>query len=141
MSNKIKKRKFNVNKLNELEKVFSQFDQVKCAFLFGSHARKEANKLSDLDVGILLDENFDKMIKIDILTELTRLNFFDIDLVIINNADLLTAFEIVKHNKILYKRSSFNVASFFSLIIRKYLDFKPYLVIQRNYLKERILNG
>jgi len=128
-------------KLVTLNRIFSHYDQIKAAYLFGSHAANKANKLSDIDIGILLEQGYNKKIKLDILTELAEHFFCDIDLVILNEATLLVCFEIVKHNKIIYKKCSFDAAGYFSLTIRRFLDFRPFLAVQRKYLKERILNG
>lgn len=125
----------------KLENIFSNQIKVKAAYLFGSYARGEQKTDSDIDIGILLDENFDRIIKLDLLTSLTENGFDDVDLVILNNASILLKYEIVKNNNLIYSRSDFDTSSYFSKIIRLYLDFKPYLEVQRKYLKERILNG
>lgn len=125
----------------KLENIFSNQIEVKAAYLFGSYARGEQKTDSDIDIGILLDENFDRIIKLDLLTSLTENGFDDVDLVILNNASILLKYEIVKNNNLIYSRSDFDTSSYFSKIIRLYLDFKPYLEVQRKYLKERILNG
>lgn len=137
----IKKDKNTKIDFKKIENIFSNQTEIKCAYLFGSYARGEQKIDSDIDIGVLLDENFNKMIKLDLLTSLTENGFDDVDLVILNNASILLQYEIVKHNHPIYIRSDFEPASYFSKIIRLYLDFKPYLEIQRKYLKERILNG
>lgn len=125
----------------KLQDIFKQYKEIKVAFLFGSYADDKENKLSDLDLGILLENNYNRDIKLDILSKLTKNKFCNVDLVIINHASLLTRFEIVKHNKVIYKREDFDYPEYFSLTIRKFLDFRPCLQVQGQYLKERILNG
>lgn len=44
-------------------------------------------------------------------------------------------------NRIVYRRPEFDSAAFNSLVIRRYLDFLPYLRVQRQAYKERILHG
>ncbi len=80
-------------------------------------------------------------LKLEILGDLIELGYDNVDLAILNNMSILGQYEVVKHNKIIYQREDFDPHSYFSLIIRKYLDFKPYLKVQRKYLKKRILNG
>lgn len=127
--------------MQKLENIFSQYNEIKAAYLFGSYAENKENKYSDLDIALVVEDNSDKMMKLDILTELTKNNFTNVDLVILNSASLLINFEAVKYNKLIYKREDFNAPEFFSFTIRRYLDFRPYLEVQRKYLKERILNG
>jgi len=136
-----KKYVLNKNVLNKLENIFSEFKDIKAVYLFGSYALGAEDKDSDLDLGILLDGDYDKIIKLDILTKLSGNGFDNVDLVILNDASILLSYEIVKHNSKIYVSSDFEPAAYFSLVIRKYLDFKPYLEVQRKYFKERILNG
>lgn len=124
-----------------LKDLFASYNNIKAAYLFGSYAEGKENKNSDIDIGILLGENADEMVKIKILTTLTENNFDNIDLVIINKASILVKYEIIKHNKLIYSRNDFNSAAYYSKIVRFFLDFKPFLKVQRSYLKERIING
>ena len=50
-------------------------------------------------------------------------------------------FEIIKHNKLIYRREDFNHPVYFSNVARKGLDFKPLVKVQREFYKERLLNG
>ncbi len=125
----------------KLKDIFTSYNEIKAAYLFGSYAEEEQNRNSDLDIGILLAEDYNKMIKLDILTKLTQNNFDNVDLVIINNASILVKYEVIKHNKLIYCRNDFDFSVYYSKITRLFLDFKPYLEVQRMYLKERIING
>ncbi|MBF8435542.1 nucleotidyltransferase domain-containing protein [Halanaerobiaceae bacterium Z-7014] len=116
-------------------------ENIQAAYLFGSHASGKANRLSDLDIAILLrEEKNQSEIKLKVLKELTDLGYDNIDLVILNNLSIVAKYEVVKHNNLLYAAEDFEPNSYFSLTIRKYLDFKPYLKVQQKYLKEKILN-
>ncbi|HKL76043.1 MAG TPA: nucleotidyltransferase domain-containing protein [Halanaerobiales bacterium] len=131
-----------IENFEKLKKYFSKFDVVKAAYLFGSYATGNNNKMSDIDIAVLVRNNCkNKNIKIDMLKGLVELGYDDIDLVILNRLSIVGKYEVVKHNKILYKSSDFDANSYFSLVVRKYLDFKPLLKVQREYLKERILNA
>lgn len=66
--NKNKSKADEVN-FDKLKKIFSNYEEIKVAQLFGSYAEGKENINSDLDIGILLDKNYDQMIKLDILTE------------------------------------------------------------------------
>ncbi len=125
----------------KLQKVFSQYKNIKATYLFGSHATNKTNRFSDLDIGILLEDGYNKKIKLDILTDLAEEDFCDVDLSIINEVSLLLQFEIVKHNLIIYKAPNFDSSTFYSITVRKYLDFEPLLKVQYKYMKERGMNG
>ncbi|WP_025640608.1 type VII toxin-antitoxin system MntA family adenylyltransferase antitoxin [Schnuerera ultunensis] len=129
------------SQLETLNKIFSKHKVVKGAYLFGSYAEGKENKFSDLDIGIILDEVYEKNIKIQLLKELSYNGFCNVDLVLLNEAPTMIEFEIVKHNKLIYRREDFNHPVYFSNIIRKGLDFKPLVKVQRKFYKERLLNG
>lgn len=125
----------------KLKGIFAGYNEIKAAYLFGSYAEGKQSSDSDLDLGVLLEEGYSKMIKLDILTKLTQNNFDHVDLVIINNASILVKYEVIKHNRLIYRSVDFDSSAFYSKTIRQYLDFKPYLEVQRMYLKERIINA
>ncbi|WP_027339019.1 type VII toxin-antitoxin system MntA family adenylyltransferase antitoxin [Halonatronum saccharophilum] len=129
------------SQLKSLKDIFKLYNNIKAAYLFGSYAQDKERKNSDIDIGILLDKGYDKMIKVDILAKLAEYGYCEVDLVILNQADIVTRYEIVKHNKIIYKREDFDANTYFSFSIRTFLDFEPILKVQRKYLKEQILNG
>lgn len=127
--------------LRELEKVFSKYDDIQAAYLFGSYADGKENKFSDIDIGIVLDEIYEKNIKVEILKDLAYKEFCNVDLIILNEMSLVVRFEVVKHNKLIYKRKDFDHPYYFSNTIRRGLDFQPFIEVQRKYYKERLLNG
>ncbi len=63
------------------------------------------------------------------------------DLVFLDTDDIVLKYEVIRQNKLIYQTDDFDRGSTYSLIIRKYLDFLPYLETQRQAYKKRILNG
>lgn len=125
----------------ELKSYFAQYPEIEAVYLFGSYATGKKTLMSDLDIAVLLekDSSFADL-KIEIMAGLIEFGYDNADLSILNNMSLVGKYEVVKHNKILYQDKDFDSSSYFSLILRKYFDFQPYLEVQRKYLKERILN-
>ena len=119
-------------------------DYILAVYLFGSYARDKAKPGSDIDIAILLEKDKNQKsseLKIEIYEELIKNGLDNIDLVILNQASALLTYEVVKENKLLYKKDKFQAASYQSLMIRKYLDFEYYLKKNQDKFKERILNG
>ena len=131
----------NPNELKDLKTYFSKFKEIKAAYLFGSYVTGKRNRISDLDIAVILneDKNIYKL-KLKIISGIIELGYDNIDLSILNNMSIVGRYEAVKYNQVLYADSDFDVNRFFSLVVREYLDFKPYLEVQRKYLKERIFN-
>jgi hypothetical protein len=93
--------------LDELKAIFIKHGVI-LAYLFGSHAEGRARLSSDVDIAVLLPHDmmplktFDKQFKL--MAELEdALAVNEVDVVILNEAPPLLAFEVVKHGKVLYE--------------------------------------
>lgn len=127
--------------LNLLTAVFRRYPEIRAVYLFGSRATGKAGVGSDLDIGILPKTSSVHAKKLDILADLAALGFCEVDLVFLDVEDIVLRFEIVKHNKVIYRTSDFDVGTFYSKVLRMYFDFLPYLKVQREAFKRRILDG
>lgn len=127
--------------LSVLAKVFEKYQEIQAVYVFGSAATGKANTGSDLDLGIVTRSSSLHEKKLDILTDLARVGFCEVDLVYLDVNDIVLRFEVVKHNKVLYQTSDFDRGEYYSRILRQYFDFLPYLKVQREALKRRILHG
>lgn len=127
--------------IKSLTEVFRQFPKIRAVYIFGSAATGKHRPDSDLDLAVLAgDESFPTR-KLDVLTELTRQGFDNIDLVFLNTADTVTQYEAVRLNKLIYSTADFDRGYYYSKIVRLYLDLLPYLEVQRKAYKERMLSG
>jgi hypothetical protein len=131
----------SAEKQDALRLIFQKYPSILAVYLFGSYAVGRENKFSDLDLGVLFENAQDKRIKLELLAELSAKDFCNVDLVVLNHASLLVRFEAVKYNHIIYKRADFVSSYYFSKTIREFFDFQTILKIQRDVLKERLLNG
>lgn len=127
--------------LSELPGIFTKYPDIQAVYLFGSLAAGTTNPMSDLDLAIYSASRDIEHKKLDILTDLAEHGYCHVDLVFLNGRDIVLEFEAVRHNKLVYSREDFDAGSFYSLVVRKYLDFYPYLEVQRKALQKRILNG
>jgi len=85
----------------ELTEYFSSKDSVILAYLFGSTVRGDAGRLSDVDIGILVDENLSKKDHFDLELKLmgeiaVLINKNKIDLIVLNEAPLLLHIILLK---------------------------------------------
>ncbi len=79
--------------------------------------------------------------KLDVLADLARAGFCDVDLVFLDTDDIVLKYEAVRQNQLVYHREDFDRGAFYSLVVRQYLDFLPYLEVQRKAYRRRILSG
>jgi hypothetical protein len=127
--------------LGILKKIFAKYSGIQAVYLFGSCAYGRNHAESDLDLALLADDPKLRGRKIDILAELAADGFCNVDLVFLPDNDILLQYEALRLNRLVYRRPDFDSASKFSLVVRRYLDFRPYLNVQRKAYKQRALNG
>ncbi len=100
---------------------------IKSAYLFGSAAKEKTGKLSDVDIGVLLDEGLSKDGMFEIRLRLIRdlkpiLKTDKIDVVVMNKAHVSLNYEIIKANKHLFVRNKAEKVEFEHQIMLRYLD-------------------
>jgi uncharacterized protein len=123
-----------------LADVFCRYPEIQAVYLFGSHALGRARPDSDVDLAILPSGPELRNQKLDILTDLAAAGFCNVDLVILDTDDVVLNFEAVRLNHVIFSRPDFDRGGTYSRIIRLYLDFTPYLAVQREAYKRRILS-
>ncbi len=79
--------------------------------------------------------------RLDILTDLARCGFCNVDLVFLDTEDIVLKYEAIRQNRLLYRTEDFDRGAMYSKIVRQYLDFYPYLKVQREAYKRRLLLG
>jgi predicted nucleotidyltransferase len=102
--------------------------RVKLAYLFGSAARGEMGKLSDIDIGVYLDESLSDdqrfKLQLELMSRLAAaLKTDNVDLIVMNNAPLLLNYNIIKHGKPIKFKGQAKVR-FEAGILSRYLDRK-----------------
>ncbi len=127
--------------LERLRTVFEGYPEIQAVYLFGSVATGRLRPESDLDLAIVPRTPGLRARKLDLLTDLARQGFCDVDLVFLDEADVVTQYEAVRHNRLIYEAEDFDRGALYARVVGRYLDFLPYLEVQRAAYKERILRG
>lgn len=127
--------------LHLLPTVFRKYPQIQAVYLFGSIARGKAHEESDLDLAVLPCGKSTPQLKLDLLTDLARHGFCHVDLVFLDVNNIVLKYEAVRHNQVTYQVEGFDRGEVYSRIIRQYLDFLPYLEVQPQAYKRRVLGG
>ena len=131
-------RKLDVQILN---RIFKRYSDIQAVYLFGSSASGHTHTASDLDLAIVPRNRQIRAAKLDILADLVRAGFCDVDLVFLDTDDIVMKYEAVRQNQLVYQAEDFDRGAYYSQVVRKYLDFLPYLEVQRKAYKRRILVG
>lgn len=135
---------------SKLAPYFAGQGEILLAYLFGSAAQGRMNRLSDIDIALLVDK--EKFKELDIgrpygykaamiagLMGLLRTD--DIDLVLLHQAPPLLANEVISEGSLLFCRDEDLRIAFEVAVKHRYIDTKPLRQIKRQYLYERIEQG
>ena len=126
--------------LKLLVNVFKKYPEIQAVYLFGSAGSDSMHEESVIDLMVIPGTNSLRRQKLAILTDLAKYGFCDVDLVFLDPNDIVLQYESVRQNRVVYKAPGFDRGATYSRIVRKYLDFYPYLTVQREAYKKRILN-
>jgi len=121
--------------------IMPAFPEVKAVFLFGSMAEGRQKPGSDIDLALVPENGKIRSRKLDLLTALVKAGLDQVDLLILDDSDVVLRYEAVRPNCLLYAREDFDHGAYYSKALREYLDFLPFLKLQRKALKRRLLHA
>ena len=128
--------------LEQLRRVFEDYPTILAVYAFGSRATGLARKDSDYDLAIVSRRGEPaRGRKLDILADLVNAGVDNVDLAFLDHDNIVLSREAVRMNQLIFSRPEFDRGAFYSRIMRMYFDFLPYLKVQRQAMKERILHG
>jgi hypothetical protein len=137
----IKYKKLPENVLQLLPKAVDYLElhpKVLFAYLFGGLVKGKLQPLSDVDLAVYLADSLSLYeIKLDILGNLIDiLQTDEIDLIVLNTAELTLNMNILKNKKIIVNKDPFARHLFESLTMRKFFDFsiKESAILNRRYM-------
>lgn len=126
--------------LGRLERIFRTYPEIQAVYLFGSLVSGKTHAESDIDLAVHPGESSLRKRKLDLLADLAREGFDNVDLVFLDTDDVVIKFESIRKNRLMYCANNFDANAFFSLTMRQYFDFLPYLRTQREAYKRRVLH-
>ena len=133
-----------IKSLKSLGRIYPEIDAV---YLFGSRAAGKSGPLSDVDIGVLLDTNRVRSkdlfrVRLNLITQaMEACRRSDVDLVLLNEAGPLLAYEVVSGGQLVYERSHQRRVVYEAGALQRYLDFQPFFYTARQYLKRHLREG
>ena len=119
--------------------------QVIAAYLFGSRAEGTYTDNSDYDFALLVDKDYDQNNVNNLIMELEEkaasLLQKEVDVVILNTATIEFKYLIISRGKVIYSIDEEKRTDFEDVVIRDYLDFKPFLELYRKEVRKAIKEG
>lgn len=134
--------------LEEISKLFKdnfksllQEYDIKLIYIFGSYAKGNNNANSDLDIAVLLNNDYDPMDKLSLIGDLTSIfKRDDIDLVILNSANSVLKHQVIKYGKLIFMENEDIKVNFEVRVLKEYMDMEPFRRTQRTYINEWFKN-
>jgi len=119
--------------------------QVIAAYFFGSRAEGTYTDNSDYDFALLVDKDYDQDNVNNLIMELEEkaasLLQKEVDVVILNTATIEFKYLVISRGKVIYSINEEKRTDFEDVVIRDYLDFKPFLELYRKEVREAIKEG
>lgn len=118
---------------------FERRSGVVAVYLFGSYGRGRARLDSDVDIAVLFeyrrvpDLNQQLQIKLDLASLLKK----DVDLVVLNRANSVLKFQVLKHGVMILNQNRKLAGDFFARVVTEYADLKRV----RAAMEQGILRG
>lgn len=122
----------------KLAQVFTRHPEVMAVYLFGSYAEGRERPDSDIDLAILPANSDARKHKLNVLSDLVEAGYENVDLVYLDTDDVVVRHQAVRLNQVIYHTPAFKRGETYSRIVREYLDFRPYLEVQKQALKRRL---
>lgn len=138
----IQKNLEEISKLfkDNLKSLLQEYD-IKLIYIFGSYAKGNNNANSDLDIAVLLNNDYDPMDKLSLIGDLTSIfKRDDIDLVVLNSANSVLKHQVIKYGKLIFMENEDIKVNFEVRVLKEYMDMEPFRRIQRTYINEWFKN-
>ncbi len=119
--------------VEQLRPVIADAPAVALAYLFGSRAQGNIGPLSDYDIAVLLDRDTDyEAARLHLMRQIRRaLQGEAIDLVLLNEAPVELAFNVIANGKLIHQRDLATRVEYEATVMSRYYDLLPMLRAQR----------
>jgi len=129
----------------KLNKYFDEHEEILFAIIFGSTAKGTANKISDVDIAVMISPNFNESFpfgyQAELITDFMRiLKRNGVDVVILNEAPIALKHEILRYGKFIYVRDKQARIKFQVDTINQYEDYKMLYKIHIEAMRKRWKN-
>ena len=129
---------------NKIINYFKKKKEIASVYLFGSFASGKFTKASDIDIGVLFENNFLKSaesLKEQYMTELGRILRKDIELLVMNRAGEMILNQVYKKGKPILIKNNKYAKEFRIKSFAFYSDFEFYLKKMQNGFIKNLMDN
>jgi len=109
--------------MKKLKEYFNKKNEILTVYIFGSHGTTYENERSDIDFGILFDNEISLMQVLTIAGEIEMIIGKEVDLVDFNKVNILLKYKIIKTGEIIFERDDLKTANLKEKVLKEYFDF------------------
>ena len=124
--------------INKCREILIQYEKIIFAYIFGSYAKDNIRKDSDIDIAIYLKDSIGTYEYLDMKMKLSEALKREVDLVILNDATPLLKYEILKNNILLFTNDKSIESKYKVKTLFEYNDMKRYLDLSYEKTIERL---
>lgn len=126
----------------KLTKYFNKHEEILFAILFGSIAKGISNNMSDVDIAVMVDPNFNEPFPFGYQAELTTdliniLGRNEVDVIILNEAPVALKYEVLRYGKFIFVKDEHARIKFQVDTINQYEDYKVLYRIHEKIMRDR----
>jgi len=130
----------------QLSAFFAARPYIAFGYLFGSRANNKFTPLSDIDIAVFIHreqapENLFELRLKELTALFQLLKTEHIDLVFLNEAPVELSYKILQHGKLINERNPQQHTNFIENIVRKYLDWKPFIAERNKIIRQKMVEG
>lgn len=124
--------------INKCKDILIKYEDIIFAYIFGSYAKDNIRKDSDIDIAIYLKDSIDTYEYLDMKMKLSEALKREVDLIILNDATPLLKYEIYKSNILLFTNDKVMESKYKVKTLFEYNDMKKYLDLSYEKTIERL---
>jgi predicted nucleotidyltransferase len=122
------------DQFEKVAKFAKSYSAISAIYLFGSHASGHERPRSDIDLGVLFNEDMDGFKRIDLETEISNILNKEVDLIDMKESGPFLRHQIYKYGKLIYHDETDFPFLFRAKSINEYLDTNYSLRLRRAHL-------
>jgi len=132
-----------IKQLQKIVNYFKKQPEAEVVFLFGSKAKGEDKKESDVDLAVLFNNPKANLFALqgEFREELKNLLGVEVDIVNMNAADVVFNYRVLSEGKIIYQRNEDTRVNFQTDLVKRYFDLKPSYNFYYQELAQRARQG
>lgn len=115
--------------LQKIKNVVGKHREIIFAYLYGSLAKGEERKGSDVDIGVFLEKDFkrDAFYEARLALEIEKeVKLKNVEIVVLNEKSLRFLNQILRYGKLIISKNEKERIKFETFVTKNYIDFKPY---------------